>query len=146
LSALAAAAGGRYTTVMFIHTPTPHRRGKARLLTACIALVCLCGCASLRFKPLRETRFINMDAEVLHVEYGEEKRTETFPNGLTSTFTGKVRLRLPDGKRVILYQTMSSSGIRFVTKNRELEFIEKGFYCLLRHNGKTVFEGVYCRE
>ncbi len=76
----------------------------------------------MRFKPLRETRFINMDAEVLHVEYGEEKRTETFPNG------------------------MSSSGIRFVDKKREFEFIEKGFYCLLRHNGQTVFEGVYCRK
>jgi len=127
---------------MFIHTLT----GRIRWLTAGIALVCLCGCASMRFKPLRETRFINMDAEVLHVEYGEEKRTETFPNGLTSTFTGKVRLRLPDGKQVILYQTMSSSGIRFVTKNREFEFIEKGFYCLLRHNGRTAFEGVYCRK
>lgn len=87
-----------------------------------------------------------MDSEVLHVDYGEEKRTETLPNGLVCTFDGKVRLQLPGGKRIVLYQALSTSGVRYVSKDRQFEFIEKGPYCLLRLNEKTFFEGVYCRK
>lgn len=128
------------------HTPTPRCRRLAHLFTAGIALAFFCGCASVRFQTTRQARFINMDSDVLRVDYGEEKRTETLPNGLVCTFDGKVRLQLPEGKRIVLYQALSTSGVRYVSKDRQFEFIEKGPYCLLRLNGKTHFEGVYCRK
>ena len=111
-----------------------------------IALAFLSGCASVRFHPTREARFISMDSELLHVDYGEEKRSETLPNGLVCTFDGKVRLTLPEGKRIVLYQALSTSGVRYVSKDKRYEFIEKGPYCLLRLDGKTFFEGFYCRK
>jgi len=116
-----------------------------RLVMALFWLLGICGCATLRFKPTRETRFIDMDSQVLHVAYGEEKRTETLPNGLVCTFDGKVRLELPDGKRMVLYQTLSASGMRYLSKDKHYEFREKGVYCFLLKDNKTIFEGVYCR-
>jgi hypothetical protein len=105
----------------------------------------LCGCATSRFKSTREMRFIDMDSNVLHVSYGEEKRTEKLPNGLPCTFSGKVLLELPDGKDVVLYQTLSTAGMRYLSKNKRYEFREKGVYCFVLKDGKVLFEGVYCR-
>ena len=110
------------------------------------ALAVLCGCAYYMSGKIRESRFINMDAEILHVTYGEERRTETLPNGLVCTFDGKVRLQLPSGKRVVLYQTMTTSGMRYVSKNKQYEFLEKGPCCRVNFKGKELFEGVYCRN
>ncbi|MDX9868280.1 MAG: MliC family protein [Kiritimatiellia bacterium] len=129
-------------------TPCPSdlRHHAAAPLARLLALTLLCGCASLRFDTTRKARFIDMDSQILRVEYGEEKRTETLPNGLVCTFEGKVRLRLPaDGSRVTLYQAISASGVRYVSEDKRLEFIEKGPYCIVRQNGRTIFEGVYCR-
>ena len=114
---------------------------------AATLLVCmgLTGCATHRFTPLRESRFFNMDAELLHVEYGQEKRTETLPNGLVCTYEGKVRLTLPDETRVVLYQTIATSGIRYLSKDKRYEFIEKAPYCMVRREDVTIFEGIYRR-
>ena len=110
-----------------------------------LVLAGLAGCATSRFSATREMNFIDMDSNVLHVSYGEEKRTEKLPNGLVCTFSGKVLLELPDGKRMVLYQTLSSSGMRYQSTNKRYEFREKGVYCFLMKDGKVVFEGVYCR-
>ena len=112
---------------------------------ASVLFVCagLGGCASLRFKPTRESRFINMDAQTLRVEYGQEKRTETLANGLVCTFDGKVRVHLPDGKRIVLYQSRAGTGVCYRSEDKRYEFHEKGPYCILRHQGATLFEGVY---
>lgn len=112
---------------------------------ALLALAGTCGCATHGFKPTRETRFIDMDANVLHVSYGEEKRTETLPNGLVCTFSGKVRIELPDGKKIFLYQAISTSGMRYLSEDKHYEFREKGVYCFLLKDGEIIFEGVYCR-
>jgi len=106
----------------------------------------LCGCASMSFKPYRESHFINMDAEVIRAEYAKEKRTETLPGGLVSTFENKVRLTLPDRKRLTLYQSFSPFGVRYVSKNKRHEFIERGVYCLLYKDGIVLFEGVHCKN
>jgi len=117
-----------------------------RLSVTAFAVVSLCGCLSAGFKPIRKSRFIDMDAEILVAEYGKEKRTETLPNGLVCTFDGKVRLHLPDEKTVTLYQALATSGVRYVSKDKRYEFHEKGPYCILSHDGVTIFEGVYCRK
>jgi hypothetical protein len=117
----------------------------SRTAAALLACAGLTGCATWTFTPLRESRFINVDAEILHVEYGREKRTETLPNGLVCTYEGKVRLHLPDGNRVVLYQTIAPSGIRYLSADKHYEFIEKAPYCVLRHKGVAVFEGIYRR-
>ncbi|MDR2849940.1 MAG: MliC family protein [Verrucomicrobiota bacterium] len=114
-----------------------------RFTAALIVCAGLAGCASMTFKPLRESRFVNVDAERLHVEYGREKRTETLPNGLVCTYEGKVRLLLPDGKRIVLYQTIATSGIRYQSSDKHYEFIEKAPYCIVRHDGAVLFEGIY---
>lgn len=119
---------------------------RCRTFVLCACCVSLAGCASLRFKPIRQSRFVNMDVEVLRVEYGHEKRTETLPNGLVCAFDSKVRVRLPDGERIVLYQTLATSGVRYVSHDKQYEFNEKGPYCILRHQGKTLFEGIYCRK
>ena len=87
-----------------------------------------------------------MDAEVLKVQYGKEKRTETLPNGLVCTFNDKVLLHLPDGKPVVLYQAMTTTGVRYVSANKRYEFHEKGPYCIVTYDGRTIFEGVFCRH
>lgn len=116
-----------------------------RLLAALLLLAGLSGCYTSKASKVRESRFINMDSEVLHVTYSEEKRTETLPNGIVCTFEGKVRLRLPSGKSVTLYQAMTASGVRYLSKNKEYEFIEKGPCCRLYYKGAEFFEGVFCR-
>ncbi len=127
-------------------------RAKFLSLTA-LALVCfcfwgagLCGCATGKAKPPRKTCFIDMDSNVLHVTYSEQKRTEKLPNGLVCTLTGKVRLKLPSGKNIVLYQSLSTSGMRYLSKNKQYEFREKGLYCFLLKDSQVIFEGVYCRE
>lgn len=129
---------------MFSTRSTPRSRVAE---TALILFLCagLFGCATSRFKATRETRFIDMDSNVLRVSYGEEKRTEKLPNGLACTFSGKVLLELPSGKRMVLYQSISRSGMRFVSKNKRYEFREKGVYCFLMKDNTIIFEGVYCR-
>ncbi len=114
--------------------------------TGVLAAALVCGCASMSFKPYRASRFINMDAEVIQAEYAKEKHTETMPGGLVSTFENKVRLTLPDGKRLTLYQSFSPFGVRYISKDGRQEFIERGVYCLLYQNGALVFEGVHCRN
>ena len=128
-------------------TTAPFRlRASMRAFAALSVFAALCGCSTMRFEAKREARFINMDADVLHVSYGEEKRTETLPNGLVCTFKEKVLLRLPDGKRVVLYQALATSGMLYRSKDKTYEFREKGPYSILSHNGRMIFEGVYCRK
>ena len=121
-------------------------RACAQLIVAGSVLSVLCGCATVLFKSTRESRFIDMDGQVVHVDYGKEKRTETLPNGLVCTFDGKVRLQLPEGKRLVLYQALSASGVCYASKDKQYEFIEKGPYCIITYRGKRIFEGFFCRK
>lgn len=118
----------------------------ARLFAALLILAGLSGCFTSKGGKIRESRFINMDAEIVHATYSEETRTETLPNGIVCTFDGKVRLLLPSGKSVTLYQAMTGSGVRYLSKNKEYEFIEKGPCCRLFYKGAEIFEGVFCRS
>lgn len=122
---------------------TFHLCGRAHLLAASLVLS---GCAAWTFTPTRESRFINVDAEQLRVEYGREKRTETLDNGIVCTYEGKVRLTLPDGTRKVLYQTLATSGIRYYSADKQYEFVEKAPYCILRQQGRVIFEGIYRRQ
>jgi len=146
--ALAVRTVTRYTVYMsafLIQQPKGPAKSFLRAF-AILAAALVCGCASLSFKPYRQTRFVNMDAEVILAEYAKEKRTETLPNGLVSTFENKVRLTLPDGKRITLYQSFSPFGVCYVSKNGRYEFIERGVYCLFYKDGQVAFEGVHCRN
>lgn len=142
---LAPQAMSRYTTGMSFIGTIRRISIAAQLAFALFFGIAVCGCAGFGFTSTRDTRFIDMDSNVLHVSYGEEKRTETLPNGLVCTFTGKVLLKMPDGGKIVLYQTLSSSGMRFVSKNKKYEFREKGVYCFLLKDAQVIFEGVYCR-
>jgi membrane-bound inhibitor of C-type lysozyme len=106
----------------------------------------LSGCYTSQGGKTRESRFINMDAEMIHVTYSEEKRTEMLSNGLVCTFEGKVKLVLHNGKSVTLYQAMTASGMRYVSKNKQYEFVEKGPCCKLFYKGAEIFDGVFCRS
>jgi len=117
-----------------------------RVCAALAVCVFVAGCAAWRFTTLRESRFINVDAEILHVEYGRETRTETLANGLACTYEGKVRIRLADGRRVVLYQTLAPSGIRYLSADKHYEFIEKAPHCILMRDGVPLFEGIYYRH
>jgi hypothetical protein len=116
-----------------------------RLAAAALLCTSLVGCAAWRFTPVRESRFVNVDAQMLRVEYGREKRTETLPNGLVCAYDGKVRLNLPDGTGVVLYQTLATSGIRYLSSNKQYEYIERIPCCLVLHKGELVFDGIFCR-
>jgi hypothetical protein len=41
---------------------------------------------------------------------------------------------------------MSGSGMLYASKDKTYEFREKGPYSILSHNGKLVFEGVFCHK
>jgi len=115
-----------------------------RVAAAAVFLAGLSGCAS--FTATRQTRYVDMDGQIVHVEYGKEKRTETLPNGLVCTFEGKLRVKLPDGKRIVLYQSLSTAGNRYVSANKRYEFSELGPYCIIQLDGKRIFQGFYCRK
>ena len=136
----------RYTLLMLFPLPSPLSRRFLRLHAALSVCAVVVGCAAWTFTPLRESRFINVDAEVLRVEYGSEKRTETLSNGLVCTYEGKVRVHLSDGNRIVLYQTLTPFGIRYLSADKQYEFIEKAPFCMLRHKGVLLFEGTYCRH
>lgn len=102
------------------------------------------GCAS--FKPTREARFINMDAETIRVEYGEEKHEDVLPDGRSFTFTGKIRVTLPNGKRVFLYQGLTPMGLLYHSDKKDYSYFEKVPTCWLSHDGELIFEGVYCHD
>ena len=87
-----------------------------------------------------------MDGMVLRVAYGEEKHTETMPNGMTFIFDNKIRLTMPDGHHVVLYQTLAASGILYVSANKSYAFHEKGPYVILLKHSTRIFEGVFCRQ
>lgn len=123
--------------------PSPRR---LCLATLALLLTLTVGCASWRFTSFREQKFSNIDAEILLVEYGKEKRTEILPNGLVCTYEGKVRLHLPNGKRVVLYQTLANVGNRYLSANKRYEFIEKAPYGIVREDGYLLFEGIYIRR
>lgn len=109
-----------------------------------LALLLLGGCASWRgFKTEYTSRFINMNAETIFVEYARESRTETHPNGLVCTYHGKVRVHLANGTKIVLYQTIATSGNRYLSANKRYEFIEKAPLCALLDGHHVLFEGVY---
>lgn len=111
----------------------------------CLAIaIGLSGCAS--FKPTREARFINMDAETIRVEYGEEMHDDVLPDGRTFAFKGKIRITLPDGKRVFLYQGLTPTGLLYHSTKRDYSYFEKVPTCWLSHDGELIFEGVYCHD
>ena len=121
-------------------------RCAARLAFAALALSVLSGCASFGFHATRRSTFVDMDGRVLAVEYAKERRTETLPNGLVCTFEGKVRLRLPEGRHIVLYQALAPSGVRYVSANKKYEFVEMGPYCTITFKGDKLYEGFYCRK
>ena len=132
-----------YTNAMLKLTPTIIRLG----LHGCALLLLLAGgCATWRFQALRESRFIDMDGVVLHVAYGEEQHTETLPNGMTFTFNNKVLVTLPSGQKILLYQSLSASGIRYASRDKLYILHEKGPYVILLQNNQLLFEGVFCRQ
>ena len=146
LVSLAVTRNTRYTGLMFNAQLDRRLLKSVRMTAALFALAGLCGCATLTFKSTRSTRFINMDGQIVCVDYGKEKRTETLPNGLVCTFEGKVRLQLPEGKRIVLYHTMSTSGVRYASADKRYAFIEMGPYCIVSQKGKPIFEGFFCRK
>ncbi len=106
----------------------------------------LAGCASLCFKTERKSGFTDVNNTVLLVEYGTEERAETLPNGAVLKFNRKVRITLPDGKRIVLYQTLSPSGVRYRSANSEYIFIEQGPWCKLIEDGAIVYQGVFSKN
>lgn len=117
-----------------MNTTIRHSRRAALRLLAITALAALCGCASWRFKPTRESRFISFDGDIIRVQYGEERRSVTMPNGAVHTFDGKIHVTLPDGKTATLYQTFSASGVRYESTNKRYVFFEKALQCMIIDN------------
>lgn len=142
---LARRGPARYTGAMLLNIM---RRSflSARSLAAILLLSALVGCASFRFESYRESHFIDMDGQRLFVEYGKEKRTETLPNGLVCTFDLKVRVAMDDGKKIVLYQALATTGVRYLSEDKRYEFVEKGPYCIMRRDGRPFYEGVLCRK
>jgi len=102
-----------------------------------------CGCAGLRFKTERKSRFTDIDANMIQVEYGKEKRTETLSNGAELTFDNKVRVTLENGKKFILYQTLARSGVRYQSANKRFIFYEKGQFCQFLEKGVVIYKGMF---
>ena len=101
------------------------------------------GCLSFGFKTERKSLFSDVNNNRVFVEYATEKHTETLPNGAELSFDKKIRLTLPDGKRVVLYQTISASGVRYHTLDNEYIFIERGPWCKIIRNRSTLYQGVF---
>ena len=117
-----------------------------RIGTALILATLLAGCASLYFKTERMSGFTDVNNNSVLVEYGTEEREETMPNGAVFKFDRKIRLTLPDGTRKVLYQTLSRSGVRYHTPDKEYIFIEHGPWCKVFKDGVPVYQGVFSKN
>ena len=95
------------------------------------------------FKTERKSRFTDVNNNRLTVEYGTEEREEVLSNGAKLRYTRKVRLTLPEGERVILYQTLSPSGVRYQSTDKQYLFIEHGPWCRLTKEGNIIYQGVF---
>lgn len=107
-------------------------------------LTLLTACSS--FKATRSAQFIDMDANRIRVEYGEELHDDILEDGRKFSFKGKIRLTLPDGDKVYLYQGMTQIGNLYHSEGKSYSYLEKGPWCALSHNGKLIFEGYYCQD
>lgn len=106
-------------------------------------LLIAAGCFSYGYKTERKSQFTDINNNSVFVEYAKEKRTEKLPNGAELTFNRKVRVTLPDGERKILFQTISSSGVRYHTPDDQYIFIERGPWCRIIKEGVVVYQGVF---
>lgn len=98
-------------------------RPAARLVAATAAALALAGCAAT---PSREEREAAMNA------YACEQDGER----IVLRFDGdEVRMLMPDGSRIILYQIPAASGVRYT--NGTLEVRGKGTDLQLTRNGVT---------
>jgi uncharacterized protein YceK len=111
-----------------------------------VSAALLSGCASVFFRTERKSGFTDANNTAITVEYGTEEREERLSGGAVLKFNRKVRITLPDGRRVILYQTLSPSGVRYRSADSEYIFIEQGPWCKLIRGGVIVYQGVFSRN
>lgn len=117
------------------------------LFCTLVLSIFLTGCAYFSFDAYRVARFVDMDAKIITVEYGEEEHDDVLEDGRKFSFKGKIRITLPDGDRVYLYQGMTQVGMLYHSKKKyDYHYFEKGPYCILSHDGKIIFEGYYCKD
>lgn len=126
-----------------------HRMWKHTLFlsSAFILSTFITGCASFSFEPYRVAKFVDMDARIIQVEYGKEKHDDVLEDGKKFSFEGKIRITLPDGDKIYLYQGMTQIGMLYHSKKSEdYHYLEKGPCCILSHNGEVIFTGYYYRN
>ena len=111
-------------------------------------MVCLIisGCSSFVFKAERKSQFIDINANTLLVEYGTEKHSETLPNGAEISFDHKVRITLYNGKKITLYQTLTTQGVRYKTPDKKFTFVEKGTYCQVFEGNHLIYQGIFSKN
>jgi len=112
----------------------------------CSIGIIICGCSSLMFNTERTSQFIDVNANKILVEYATEPHTETLPNGAELKFDRKVRVTLYNGEKIILYQTLSTRGVRFHTPDKKFIFLEKGSYCQLFENNRIIYQGIFSKN
>lgn len=112
----------------------------------CAIATMIGGCASFGFNAERKSRFVDADANTIYVEYGKEERTETLPNGAELKFDRKVRVTLHNGKRITLYQTLATSGVRYQSADKKFTFVERGPYCQILENEYTIYQGLFNKD
>ncbi|MFO7936046.1 MAG: hypothetical protein R6V06_00315 [Kiritimatiellia bacterium] len=108
-----------------------------------ILLLSTAGCVMFGFKTERASRFVDVDNNLLYVEYSTEQRTESLPNGAELNYDRKVRITLPDGRKKVFYQTLSRVGVRYHTPDDRYVFVECGPWCQLIKGGKVVYRGLF---
>lgn len=73
---------------------------------------------------------MNEENAYLQVDYGIEEHVSTFvgPGGVRMPFRSnlKVRVELPDGRRFVAFQNMSTEGRLYVSDDEAWKFLEKG--------------------
>lgn len=117
-----------------------------KITMICVIGLMLSGCASFGFKTERRSRFVDADANTVYVEYGKEERTEKLPNGAELKFDRKVRVTLPNGKKITLYQTLATSGVRYQSADKKYVFVERGPYCQILEKEFTIYQGLFNKD
>lgn len=120
-------------------------------------LVCMEGCATWTFSPLRTRRFVDDVNNYVLVDYGEDAKAEysgvahfSWGGSLPFKTKEKVRVELPDGERFVAYRHLSERGNLYRTKNGEWEFFEEGVACIVARRipdgreYRMVYQGVLC--
>ena len=87
-------------------------------------------------KLLNSVLYTCDQGKIINAEYYESDLKTVVAPGMPPTPTGSVKISLSDGRKMILPQTISASGVRYANTNESFIFWNKGNVVMILENNQ----------